>query len=68
MFFMDNKIILYSALGMALYWARTGEMFLDIVSSISVFQSQFREEYQLKYEKFTNKSEILIVYSPRYKF
>ena len=58
MFFMDNKIILYSALGMALYWARTGEMFLDIVSSISVFQSQFREEYQLKYDNFTKITRI----------
>ena len=53
MFFMDDKIILYSALGIALCWARTGEMFLDIVPSISVFQSQFREEYQLKYDNFT---------------
>ena len=61
MFFMlDDKIILYSALGIALHWARTGEMFLDVVSSISVFQSQFREEYQLKYENFTNKPEFLI--------
>ena len=54
MFFMlDDKIILYSALGIALHWARTGEMFLDIVSSISIFQSQFCEEYQLKYDNFT---------------
>lgn len=51
---LDDKIALYSALGIALCWARTGEMFLDIVPSISIFQSQFREEYQLKYDKSTN--------------